>query len=135
MNKENVAMTRKTFLWICCVLLASPVLAQSRGAKQDALSGAWTGEMVVDRERSITFELKFDGKGNVTGTFTGMPNPGDVKKGTFDPKTGALKLDVGIKGDAAVRLVFEGTVVKDKAAGKVSGEASGEFKIAKKPTR
>jgi hypothetical protein len=129
-------MTRRILLWICCVLLsASPVLAQSRGAKQDALSGTWTGELVVDRERSITFELKFDGKSSVTGTFTGMPNPGDVKKGSFDPKSGALKLEVGIKGDAAVRLVFEGKVVKDQAAGKVSGEASGEFKIAKKPSR
>lgn len=126
-------MTRKTLLWVCCVLLsASPVFAQSRGAKTDAISGTWTGELIVERTRSIALELKFDGKGNVTGTFTGLPNPGDVKAGTFDPKTGALKLEVGIKGDAAVRLVFEGKVVKDKAAGTVSGEASGEFKIAKK---
>ena len=129
-------MTRRILLWICCVLLsASTVLAQSRGAKTDAISGTWTGTLVVDRERSITFELKFDGKSKVTGTFTGMPNPGDVKTGTFDPKTGALKLEVGIKGDAAVRLVFAGKVVKDQAAGTVSGEASGEFKIAKKPSR
>ena len=126
-------MTRRTLLWICCLFLsASSVLAQSRGAKTDAISGTWTGELVVERTHSITLELKFDGKSKVTGTFTGLPNPGDVKAGTFDPKTGALKLDVGIKGDDAVRLVFEGKVDKGKAAGKVTGEASGEFKIAKK---
>jgi hypothetical protein len=126
-------MTRRTLLWVCCVLVsASSVLAQSRGAKTDAISGTWTGELIMERTRSITLELKFDGKSKVTGTFTGMPNPGDVKAGTFDPKTGALKLDVGIKGDTAVRLVFEGKVVKGTAAGTVTGEATGEFKIAKK---
>ena len=75
--------------------------------------------------------LKFDGKTKVTGTFTGMPNPGDVKSGTFDAKTGALKLDLGIEGDSAVRLTFEGSVAKDKASGRVSGEATGEFKLSK----
>jgi hypothetical protein len=126
-------MTRRILVWMCCVLLsATSVLAQSRGAKTDAISGTWTGELIMERTRSITLELKFDGKSKVTGTFTGLPNPGDVKAGTFDPKTGALKLDVGIKGDTAVRLVFEGKVVKGTATGTVTGEATGEFKIAKK---
>jgi hypothetical protein len=129
-------MTRRAFLSMFCLLVsASPVLAQARGAKgakTDAISGTWTGELVLERTRSITLELKFDGKSTVTGTFAGLPNPGDVKTGTFDPKTGALKLDVGIKGDNTVRLSFVGQVVKDKATGTVTGEASGEFKIAKK---
>jgi hypothetical protein len=106
--------------------------AQARGAKVDPLSGTWTGELTAgERNRSIVLVLKFDGKTKVTGTFTGMPNPADVKSGTFDPKTGALKLDLGIAGDSAVRLTFEGTVAKDKASGRVSGEASGEFKLSK----
>ena len=106
--------------------------AQARGAKADPLSGTWTGELTAgERDRSIILILKFDGKTRVTGTFTGMPKPGDVKSGTFDAKTGALKLDLGIEGDSAVRLTFEGTVAKDKASGRVSGEASGEFKLSK----
>ena len=106
--------------------------AQSHGAKADPLSGTWTGELTAgERDRSIILVLKFDGKTRVTGTFTGMPKPGDVKSGTFDAKTGALKLDLGIEGDSAVRLTFEGTVAKDKASGRVSGEATGEFKLAK----
>jgi hypothetical protein len=126
-------MTRRTLLWMGCVLLSgSPVMAQSRGAKTDAISGTWTGELILERARSITLELKFDGKSKITGTFTGLPRPGDVKAGTFDPKTGALKLDVGITGDTSVRLVFEGKVVKGAASGTVTGEMTGEFKIAKK---
>ena len=128
-------MTRRTLVWMCCVLLsATSVLAQSRGAKTDPVSGTWTGELILERARSITLELKFDGKSKVTGTFTGLPRPGDVKAGTFDPKSGALKLDVGIQDDSAVRLVLEGKVVKGTATGKVTGEMSGEFKIAKKPS-
>lgn len=112
---------------------ASAVFAQGRAAKGDPLSGTWTGELTAgERNRSIILVLKFDGKTKVTGTFTGMPNPGEVKSGTFDSKTGALKLDLGIEGDSAVRLTFEGTVAKDKASGRVSGEASGEFKLARK---
>ena len=126
-------MTRRTLLWVCCVLLsASSVLAQSRGAKTDAISGTWTGELIMGRSRPITLELKFDGKSKVTGTFAGMPNPADVKAGTFDPKTGALKLELGMQGDPAVLLVFEGKVVEGKATGAVTGEDTGEFKIVKK---
>lgn len=126
-------MTRRMLLWVCCVLLsASSVLAQSRGAKTDAISGTWTGELIVNRSRPITLQLKFDGNRKVTGTLTGMPNPADVKAGTFDPKTGALKLELGMQGDPAVLLVFEGKVVKGQAAGTVTGEDTGQFKIAKK---
>ena len=126
-------MTRREFLLACCVLLsASSVLAQSRGAKADAISGTWTGELIMNRSRPITLQLKFDGNRKVTGTLTGLQKPGDVKAGTFDPKTGALKLELGMQGDPAVLLVFEGKVVKGKAAGAVTGEDTGEFKIAKK---
>ena len=126
-------MSRFFAIGLCLLVSASPMLAQARGAKADPLSGTWTGELTAgERNRSITLVLKFDGKTKVTGTFTGMPNPGDVKSGTFDPKTGALKLDLGIAGDSAVRLTFEGTVAKDNASGRVSGEASGEFKLARK---
>ena len=126
-------MTRRTLLWVCCALLsASSVLAQSRGVKTDAISGTWTGELIVNRSRPITLQLKFDGTRKVTGTLTGLPNPADVKAGTFDPKTGALKLELGMQGDPAVLLVFAGKVVDGKAAGTVTGEDTGEFKIAKK---
>lgn len=128
-----LAQGRLFAIAVCVLVSASPLLAQSRGAKPDAVSGSWTGELVMgDRSRAIVLDLKFDGKSKVTGTFTGMPNPADVKSGTFDPKTGALKLDLGIVGDTEVHLTFEGTVAKDKASGRVSGEGNGEFKVARK---
>lgn len=130
-------MTRNRFVAACAcwvMLSAAAMLAQARGAAGDPLSGTWTGEVVLQSSQpvSITMELKFDGKSVVSGTVSGLPQPAEVKIGTFDRKTAALKLQVGKKSDAAVLLVFEGAVVKGTATGRVSGERSGEFKIAKK---
>jgi hypothetical protein len=115
---------------------ATAIFAQSGDAKAKAnpVSGTWTGELVPDNggRISITMELKFDGKSAVSGTFSGLPNPGDVKTGTFDPKTGALKLQLGKQGEDAVLLVFDGAVAKGTATGHFTGEVTGEFKIAKK---
>jgi hypothetical protein len=133
-------MTRRWFVMACCVLIsAAPIFAQSGGkksAKADPISGTWTGELSpqsAPRPMSVTMQLKFDGKSAVTGTVTGLPNPADVKAGTFDPKTGALKLQLGKASDSVVLLTLDGTVVKGTASGKVSGEGGGEFKITKKP--
>jgi hypothetical protein len=130
-------MTRRRFVTACCILVSATAMsAQSQGAqpKADPFSGTWTGEMVPDNggRISISMELKFDGKSAVSGTFSGLPNPGDVKAGTFDPKTGALKLQLGKQGEDAVLIVFEGTVVKGTATGRFTGEVTGEFKISKK---
>src|SRR5262245_31386223 len=78
-------------------------------------------------------ELTFDGKSAVSGSLLGLPSPGEIKIGTFDPKTGALKLHAAPKGDSTVRLVLEGTVVMGAATGRVSGDnQTGTFKITKK---
>jgi hypothetical protein len=131
-------MTRRLFVMACCALLFAPsMVAQSRGSKPgaDPISGTWTGELIRQNASgaiSVTMELKFDGKSAVTGTVSGLPNPADVKVGTFDPKQGALKLQLGKKGEEAVLLVLEGTVVKGTATGHFSGDENGEFKITKK---
>jgi len=115
---------------------ATPLAAQSRGAGKapDAVTGTWKGELTptgAPRSRPVTLELKHDGKGKVSGTMSGMPNPADVKAGTFDPKTGALKLQMGKEGDPAVLLVLEGKVAKNVASGRMSGEDTGEFTLKK----
>jgi hypothetical protein len=131
-------MTRRWFAIACCVAVFAPaIVAQSRNSKTsaDPISGAWAGELVwADKSRTvpITMDLKFDGKRAVTGTVSGLPNPADVKAGSFDPKTGALKLQLGRQSDAAVLLVLEGTVAKGTATGKFSGDESGTFRITKK---
>ena len=78
-------------------------------------------------------ELKFDRKREVSGTFSGFPSPGEVKAGTFDPKTGALRLELGKQGESAVLLILEGTIIKGTATGRFTGERTGEFKLTKKP--
>ena len=120
---------------LCALLCAGTVYAQSRGVKPDPLTGTWTGELspFPDRQISVTMQLKFDGKGVVTGTVSGLPNPADIKKGSFDSKTGALKLELGKAGESGVLLVLDGKVEKGVATGKVSGEGTGTFKVTRKP--
>ncbi len=129
-------MTRRTLVLVCCLLLSGPSpSAQTKAAKPDPITGTWAGELSpqdAPRTMAVTMELKFDGKGAVTGTVSGLPNPADVKAGSFDPKSGALKLQLGKKDEPAVLLVLEGTVVKGTASGKVSGDGVGTFKITKK---
>lgn len=131
-------MIRRILVLVMLALTISvPVVAQARGGKAkapDAVSGTWKGNLVpagAPRARPVTLELKHDGKGTVTGTMTGMPNPADVKAGTFDPKTGALKLQLGKVGDPAVLLVLEGKVSKNEMSGRMSGDGSGEFQMTR----
>lgn len=133
-------MIRRIAAIAFCVLLAvSSVVAQSQDSKartDDPLSGTWTGEFTLKRDASnvvqITMELKFDGRSEVSGSFTGLPTPGDVKTGTFDPKEGTLKLELGKQGQPEVLLVLEGTVANGTATGHFTGEETGDFKISKK---
>lgn len=130
-------MTRRrcTLLLGLVLMASSTALAQARAPKSSAIAGTWNGELVPagGRAVTVTFTLTSDGKGGVKGTFTGLPNPGDVKQGTFDAKTGALKLELGKADDSAVLLVLEGTVAKGVATGKFDGEMSGTFKLTRKP--
>jgi hypothetical protein len=127
-------MTRRSFALICGGLL-QPLVALARVAQADPITGTWTGEVVPDsgQRLAVTLQLKFDGKSAVSGTVSGLPAPADVKAGTFDPKTGALKLPLGQVGDPRVLFTLDGAVVKGTASGRVidsSGE--GTFKIARK---
>ena len=135
-------MTRRGCVALLVALaLTAPLAAQSRGSKAkaaDPITGTWKGEILLTgapRGRPVTLELKHDGKGAVSGTVTGLPNPADVKAGAFDPKTGALKLQLGKQGEAGVLLVFEGTVAKNTASGRVNGDATGDFKLTRADTK
>ena len=118
----------------CALLCVESIPAQSGAG--DPISGTWTGDIGLDLTNRfpIKFELKFDGTGAITGTVTG-PGPADFKSGSFDLKTGALKLEVDVKDDgggAAKRFVFEGTAISGLATGRVNdGTQTGSFRIAK----
>ena len=125
---------RSTLVVCVLVLLSIAVHAQSSGASPDPISGTWRGEMGAhgqNRTLSLIMELKFDGK-NITGTVTGPPSPGEIKTGSFDSNTGALKFGVEVKDGGTSRFDFEGTVVTGTAIGRVSGNnQTGNFKISK----
>lgn len=125
---------RSLFVVCClfCVSVASP-LAQSRGGATDPVSGTWSGVFrVAGKELPISLGLTHDGKGVVSGTLSGMPNPGEVKNGAFDVKTRALTLNLGIVGQDAVLIVLEGTVTGDTATGTLETEnGPGTFEIKK----
>ena len=115
--------------------MASVLVIAASDRAQDAITGTWTGEFLPDSRKalSVTLQLKFDGKGAVTGTVSGLPNPADVKVGTFDPKNGALKLHLGAVGEPQVLLTLDGTVANDAATGRVTDSSGdeGKFKIAR----
>ncbi len=127
-------MRLQRLLFAGWILLSAGSVAAQAGSSADPISGTWIGHVGPGPtpQYPITLELKFDGKAAVTGTVSGLPTPGDVKTGTFDPSTGALKLELGETGNPAVRLVFEGTMVLGSAMGRVAGDnANGTFKIAR----
>jgi hypothetical protein len=129
-------MTRREWAIVCGALVWSCPPLIGAGQAGSPISGVWKGELVPDDSdspRRVTLTLKGESGGKVSGTMTGMPKPADVKAGTYDAKTGALKLSVGKAEAPAVLIVLEGKVAKDTASGKVSGEMTGTFSITRQP--
>ncbi|HJR36238.1 MAG TPA: hypothetical protein VJ817_14875, partial [Gemmatimonadales bacterium] len=80
----------------------------------------------------VVVALKLAADGSITGTITGPPRAGDIKSGSFDPRTGALKFEVVVRDDAATRALFEGRVQGDTAAGQVTVDGQpGDFRLVK----
>jgi len=128
-------MARKWLALVCGALVLSLAVGLASSAQDDTITGVWTGEIVPDSGKrfDVTIQLTFDGKSAVSGTVAGLPGPVDVKTGTFDPKTAALRLGLGQVGDPKVLFTLDGNVAKGTAQGRVidsSGE--GTFKIARK---
>src|SRR5690349_7003325 len=104
-------MKLKTLLLICFVLSSAVSLAaQSGGTTADPVSGTWKRD-----NGGGGLELKFDGKGAVSGLVNpDSQTPGEIKTGTFDPKTSALTLEGDIKGpDGSMHhFLIEGKVAQ-----------------------
>lgn len=130
-------MKRRSLLIVCCGLMAAgSMVAQSGGPVSDPISGTWTGYLGRNETNRtpMTVELKFDGRSAVSGTITGPQlTPGDIKAGTFDPSSGALTLEVVLRGDGIV-AVLEGTAFQATATGRVRlDNQSGLFTMTKGP--
>jgi len=109
-------MKLKSLLIACFVLLcAVSIAAQSGGAAADPVSGTWKRD-----NGAGGLALKFDGKSAVSGLVNpDTQSPGEIKTGTFDPKTSALKLEGDIKGPDGVmhHFVIEGKVAQSTITG------------------
>ena len=124
-----------SLLFASCLLW--PGAANAQAGVGDPISGTWTGDagLNLTNRSPIKLELRFDGKSAVTGTITGPGNAPELKGGTFDTTTGALRLDVDLKGDGGTtgaHFVLDGTAIAGVATGRVSdGTRTGSFRLTK----
>ena len=105
-------MNSRAVVALCLSVLAfTPARAQQQGMP-DPVSGHWGAD-------GVTFlRLKYDGKGTVTGqVVAGSPtNLANISTGTFDPRTGALRLEGDAKHPdtgAIVHFILEATVDRE----------------------
>ena len=129
-------MTRRVLIALCgCGLWTASGFAQARGGAADPISGTW----IDDSASGAGLVLKFDGKRDVSGTVLLAGRAPDrnppIKKGTFDPNTGVLKLEGEDKLDdgSVSPYVIEATLGKNVLTGTfLFGKNKGTFKFTKK---
>ena len=104
-------------------------------AADDPLSGTWIGDWgPSDWDRNpVTVELKWDGK-NLTGTVNPGPNAVELKKATFDSKSGSVhfEADATNRRGNAIHYVIDGKVEGSTMTGTwIHDNRKGDFKIKK----
>jgi hypothetical protein len=112
-------MTRRVLLAVGCLLMfvASPLAHQS-GSASDPVTGHWGGAGLT------LLELQFDGESAVSGTVIfhrpGQPDQrAAIKAGTFDTRTGELKLTGEADRDGkTVQYVVDGKIAQDILTGR-----------------
>ena len=105
-------------------------------AADDPLSGTWAGDWGPSEwdRNQVTVELKWDGK-NLTGTVNPGPNAVELKKATFDAKSGAIhfEADATDRRGNQIHYVIDGKLEKGTMTGSWSHDnRKGDFKITKK---
>lgn len=99
---------------------ASGVCAQSAG-----LSGKWYGKMGPSSGQQVSVFVDITVAGaNVSGRIAGPEiTPGTIRKGSYDPKSGAVKFEVAVDGEKTV-VNFDGTLVNDSVSGRVTSNTN-----------
>jgi hypothetical protein len=119
---------------LAVALLVATTGSLSAQKAADAVTGTWTGSFQIQESQDsvdVTMKLKLDQSGAVSGTVTGLPTPAEVKSGTFESRTGALKLQLGKVGEKGVLLVLDGAIKDGRAQGKIVGDGNGTFSVAR----
>ena len=123
---------RATVLMCLCFCFAATLLA--RQDSSDPVSGVWFGyygETPRDQAQ-VRLTLQWDGK-VLTGSVTTGDDPFDIENTSFDPKTGAIHMEVVVpNGRVDVHYVIDGKVDKDTLEGVWHHEfGKGDFKLKK----
>jgi hypothetical protein len=118
----------KSLFFVYCVFWS--VISVAAQAPANPVSGTWKFDSGAGG-----LALKFDGKRAVSGLVNpNSASPGEIKTGTFDPQTGALKLEgeVTAPGGAPPHFVIEGQLTQSIITGSA---AFGEQKFAVRLTK
>ena len=121
-------LTAMSLCSVLCLSIAGFLFAA------DTISGTWTGEWGSNAfERShLVAQLKYDGKA-VTGTFNPGSNPVTISKGTFNEKTGVIRLEAEGRGRTGARnhYVIDGKLERGKITGTWKyDKGNGDFTIS-----
>ena len=127
---------------ICLCLCLAPALSAlpallAQDKAPDLISGIWFGYYGTSPrdQAQVRLTLEWDGK-VLTGSVTTGDDPFDVEKATFDPKTGAIHMEVVTPGPGRGRglyhYIIDGKVEKDTMTGLWHHEsAKGDFQVKK----
>jgi hypothetical protein len=115
-----------------CILAVSAVAAQG----PDPLTGTWAGDWgpTATHRNQVTVELKWDGTA-LTGNVNPGPNAIPLQKATYDPASGAVRLEAEAtsRRGGVVRYVVEGKVADGSMTGSWTHDnTKGDFKITKR---
>jgi sigma-70-like protein len=114
---------------------AELIAAESPEAMAPSILGVWRKNVAG----KPYLDLQFDGKGGVSGTVVWYDGPRTdkvpIEIGTFDPKTGALRLEGETPGPdgAMLRYVIAGTLENDTLSGSfgIGSTKTGSFAFTK----
>ena len=128
-------MSARTLLVACAILFGTAgANAQSPATAPDPVSGVWLDQ----KDPGAVLNLTLDNKGGVGGTVATPHGPAPIANGSYDAKTGALKLEGKAKDQAgaAMPYVIEGKIAKGIATGTWQfGEAKGKFTMSRAPKK
>jgi hypothetical protein len=133
MGRKTDVLRITTLLIGCSVLLmVAATIGQTTAETKDPVTGIWGSDGLPN------LDLKFDGKSGVSGTTIWRQGSDErraaIKTGTFDAKSGALKLEGEVKraDGLTVAYLIEGKIEKDTIVGMFKlGDRAGEFSFKK----
>ena len=117
------------------LMIVTALSLHEGSASAQSIAGGWSGKMGPSGSApwSVFMELRSNG-GNITGRITGpeLARPGNIRKGTFDPKTGAVALEAVVEGDTTI-VNFVGKLANDSIAGslKTNTNITGTFSLGR----